>query len=69
MITNTMRFVKLFSEAVDELLPIRTTPQSEEEAQSAEAIIAQQRKANIESRKEEEKKEKHKTYPPEITRT
>ena len=48
VLTNTKRFVSLFSQAVDDHLPKRTNQPSEEEAQSGEYILMQQRKANLE---------------------
>ena len=45
---NTKRFVLLFSQAIDSLMPERLTPITEDESQSAEAILAQQRRANAE---------------------
>lgn len=41
--------MSLFSQAIDASMPIRNTQASEDENQSAEVILMQQRKANLES--------------------
>ena len=68
MMINTERFIQLFSEAVDHLIPDRTTMITEDEAQSAEEILAQHRKANMEIDGYKGPIKAKSRLPPEITR-
>ena len=68
MFINTKRFISLFSEAVDKLLPERLTAITEEEAQSAETILAQHRRANVEVDLSKADGRPRARLPPEITR-
>jgi len=64
---NTKRFIGLFSEAVDKLMPERMTAVTEEEKQTAENILAAHRRANYEADQARPDGKKTK-LPPEITR-
>ncbi len=68
MLINTKRFITLFSEAVDRLMPERLTSVTEEEAQSAENILTQHRKANVEADLAKPDGRSKAKLPPEITR-
>ncbi len=68
MLRNTKRFVTLFSEAVDVLMPERLSAVSEEESQSAESILAQHRKANLDAANHARGEKPRSTIPPEASR-
>lgn len=58
----------MFSDAVDRLMPTRTTAASEEEVKSAEEILAQHRKTNMEMELAKSDGKIRVKLPPELTR-
>lgn len=65
---NTQRIMMIFCEAVDRLLPERTTAPTDEETKSAEEILAQHRKANMELDVARSNGRVRTKLPPELTR-
>jgi len=68
MFINTQRLTMIFSEAVDRLMPERTTELTDEETKSAEVILAQHRKANIDLDLAKSNGKVRAKLPPELTR-
>ena len=68
ILKNTRRYVKLFCEAIDKIMPQKDKRFKDEESEEIEDIILRQREQNLENNPEGNSKSDKSKLPPEIKR-
>ncbi len=68
IIKNTRRYVKIFCEAIDKIMPVKDKRLKDDETEEIEDIILRQREQNLENNPEGNVKSDKSKLPPEIKR-